>query len=311
MRAPATAPPDEWPLITESGLQAGLPFFTKHKTMPQSSWILLAAALFAAMGVWVKIAADFFNTMELVFFRSIVGLPLLVAAARLMKARLRTSNFGAHCMRALAGFVSLYLFFYALPLLDLATAMALLQTSPLFFISFTAFFLREKIPPLMIAALLVAFVGMLLALQPAITHDWRGGAAAAGAGLAAGMAYFNIRRLGVLQEGGIRTVFYFTLISATISGMWLALNGDLQMPTGKETWFALLIGITACGGQLALTRALHHGKPANVSVLMYSGIVISGAVEYAIWQTAPTAVGMAGIALIIGGGVFALVRRGD
>ncbi len=319
-RAPETALPDEWPPTTESGLQAGLPLFSdratianrkpQQPTMPHSLWILLAVILFTAMGVCVKIAGDYFSTMEMVFYRCAVGLPLLLLAARLTKTRLRTSHFKAHCWRAASGFVSLFLFFYALPLLDLATATALLQTSPLFFIAFTAMFMREKISPPMLFALFAAFCGMLLALQPLLDGEWRGGLAAAAAGMGAGAAYFNIRRLGVLREGGIRTVFYFTLISALLSGAWLLFSGGFSASPGAGgAPFALMTGLTACGGQLALTRGLHYGKPANVSVLMYSGIVFSGIAEYAIWQNAPNAAGFAGIALIIGGGVFALARR--
>ena len=43
----------------------------------QALWMVLAAFLFASMGVCVKIASQWFSAAELVFYRGLIGMGLL------------------------------------------------------------------------------------------------------------------------------------------------------------------------------------------------------------------------------------------
>lgn len=259
------------------------------------------------MGVFVKFAAPLFNTLELVFYRSILGCVFTLAAAKLWRKTLLTKNFRVHLRRSGAGFVSLALFFYALPKLHMSAAMALLQTSPLFLAALAAVFLREKINPPLAAALAAGFAGMLLVLRPAgMEENWLPGLAAAASGAAAGVAYFNIRRLGLLNEGGIRTVFYFAAVSTILSAALIAAGGEFSPVNLTGALLLLAVGITATAGQFALTRGLHYGRAAVASALMYAGVVFAGIFDYIFWGGIPDAAAWAGIALIIGGGIGAV-----
>lgn len=268
---------------------------------------MLAGLLFGVMGVCVKFASEHFTAMELVFYRSALGCALAFAVARLWRRTLPTQNFRAHCARAAAGFTSLFLFFYALPKLHLSTSMALLQTSPLFFALMVAVFMRERPSTALLCALVVSFCGMLLVLRPDMDREQLvAGAAAAGSGAAAGCAYFNIRRLGILNEGGIRTVFYFTAISTVLSGLILAAGGQMSPISSTGAMWLIAIGITATAGQFTLTRGLHYGESFSASALMYSSVIFAGALDYAVWGNALGLLSWCGIALIVGGGVGAV-----
>lgn len=275
----------------------------------QSLWIVLAGALFAVMGCNVKYAAAHMTTLEMVFYRSLIGCVMVAAFARFRLKTLRTSNFAVHVSRSVFGFLSLLLFFYAIPRVNLSTAMALLQTSPLFLALLSFILLRERPEKALVAALLTSFCGMLFVLRPqSDLQELSGGVAAAVSGFTAGCAYYNIRRLGFLQEGGIRTVFYFTLLCTVFAGAGLLiLNNSTPFSLEKAGW-AIAIAITATFGQLALTRGLHYGKTVISSALMYVSILFSGILDYALWRALPDGWGWLGIALIIGGSV-AVLRR--
>lgn len=273
----------------------------------QPLWLIFAAFLFGAMSVFVNLASAHMGTIEMVFYRSAIGIMIVLAAARLRRRTLATPNLRVHFWRSLAGFVSLTLFFYALPKLPLSSSMALLQTSPLFFAALTAAFLRERFTPGLVAALAASFCGMLLILRPgADDGELYAGMAALGAGAAAGCAYFNIRRLGILNEGGIRTVFYFALLSAILSLALIVPTGGFSTLTETGAAWALAIGVTATLGQFALTQGLHSVSPPAASSLMYIGIVFAGIFDYALWGGTPDAVAWAGIALISGSGIAAV-----
>ena len=273
----------------------------------QSLWIVASAACFAAMGVFVKLGAERFGVLELVFYRSLFPALALAAVARWRRHALRTGHFAAHLRRGLAGFAALSLFFFAIPRLALSTAQALQLTSPLFLAGIAAFLLREKITPAPAIALLSGFGGMLFVLRPGLSPDQLLGAAAGlGSGFFSGVAYFNIRRLGQMNEGGLRTVFYFSAISAVLGLALVLAYGEFSPITFIGAAILLAMGLTATMGQLTLTRALHHGHSAVVSSLMYSSVIFCGALDYAFWRSAPQPADWIGIALIIFGGAFAL-----
>src|SRR5512138_1275539 len=112
----------------------------------KSSWMLVAAALFALMGVLVKHASAHFSPAELVFYRSAFGLAAIWAVVavshRRLLAPLATPHLRSHFWRGVSGFAALVLFFYALARLPLATAVTLNYTAPLFLAALSAWWLR-------------------------------------------------------------------------------------------------------------------------------------------------------------------------
>lgn len=106
-----------------------------------SLWMLLAALGFALMGALVKLGATKFSSSELVFYRSLFGLITVSLYLRSQKLSLATPVLFKQMSRALVGFASLVLFFYAIAHLPLATAMTLNYTSPLFLALLSPFFI--------------------------------------------------------------------------------------------------------------------------------------------------------------------------
>ena len=95
-----------------------------------SSWMLVAGALFAAMGVFAKLLAGQFTGAELSLYRSLVGL-IAVGAFVIWKRQSLATPFGkGHFWRGLTGTISLIGYFYAMTKLPLATAITLNYTSP-------------------------------------------------------------------------------------------------------------------------------------------------------------------------------------
>ena len=91
----------------------------------QALWMVLAAFLFASMGVCVKMGSGYFNPAELVFYRGVIGMGLLWGIARATGVPLRTQYPGMHAWRSTIGVAALGAWFYAIAHLPLATAMTL------------------------------------------------------------------------------------------------------------------------------------------------------------------------------------------
>jgi S-adenosylmethionine uptake transporter len=271
----------------------------------QSLWMVVASILFAAMGVCVKLAADTFSAPEIVFYRSVISLALMFLLVRLHRIPLATPYWRNQLFRGASGFVSLLLFFYAIALLPLATAVTLNYTSPLFLALYFAAFAGMRLRPGMIAALMIGFVGVVALLRPTLASEqFAGGLIALGSGIISGLAYFNVRELGTRGEPEARTVFYFALFSSLCGGLWMLLY-EFHPVDLRGGLLLFGVGAFATLAQLAMTRAYKHGKPIVTASLAYTTIIFASLFGIALWGEVLSLSAWLGIGLIIVSGITA------
>ncbi len=245
----------------------------------KSSWMLVAAFLFALMGALVKFASLRFSAPELVFYRSVFGLVsiyvVILLTSRQWLAPLVTRHAASHAKRGLSGFVALVMFFHAIAHLPLPTAITLNYTSPLFLAVMTAWWLKERHGRGLLAAVLIGFVGVVMLLRP----GWSGQNLTDGmigllSGVLAAVAYLNVRALGKQGEPDWRVVFYFALMSTLGGALWMAWTG-FTVPRLNDLPLLLAMGATATAAQLAMTRAYRLGDTLAVGALAYATVGFS------------------------------------
>ncbi|NOU24657.1 MAG: DMT family transporter [Methylotenera sp.] len=268
--------------------------------------MLVAALGFAIMGALVKIGAQKFSSAELVFYRSIFGLIVIWLFIFARKLPLATPFIGKQISRALVGFASLVLFFYAIAHLPLATAITLNYTSPLFLALFTPFLLHEKPKKIIFIGLLIGFVGVSLLLKPSFhSADWLAGSMGLLSGIGAAFAYIHVKQLGKLNEPDWRTVFYFTLISSLGAGVWM-LYDHFNVIEWCDLPLLLGLGVSATIAQLAMTRAYRTGNTLVVGSLAYVTVVLASLFGILWWNEHLSLDAWLAIALIILSGVISV-----
>ena len=179
--------------------------------------MLLAGAAFALMGVLVKLGAQWFSSHELVFYRSLVALAVLLLAIAPRRGGGRHfmgAHTALHLRRGLIGFLALATFFYAVAHLPLSVAITLNYASPLFLALLMPWQLKERPGRAQYATVAVGFVGVALLLRPwdSAPNDLLAGLVGLVSGVLAAFAYIHVRRLGRLGEPEWRTVFWFALV---------------------------------------------------------------------------------------------------
>ena len=176
-----------------------------------SLWMLAAGLLFGCMGVFVKLGAVYFSHIELVFYRSFFGLLLVYGIMRIQRVSLVTHCWRTHLWRGLSGSIALGLFFYCITVLPLATAVTLNYTAPLFLTLLTMLVFKDRLQLPLTIAIALGFCGVVLLLHPTMQREQLlSGLLGLASGFLAGIAYINVRQLGILGEPALRTVFYFT-----------------------------------------------------------------------------------------------------
>lgn len=294
----------------------------------QALWMVLAALLFASMGVCVKLASDWFTSAELVFWRGVIGIVFLWLLARRQGVSLATRYPGMHAWRSLVGVVSLGAWFYAIAGMPLATAMTLNYMSSVWI---AAFLIGGTLlawmpvprrdgsvprPPLqapLVLTILAGFGGVVLMLRPTVGAN-QGFAGLMGllSGMTAAFAYMQVIALSRIGEPETRTVFYFALGSLLAGGLAMLVTGISPWNWGHALWL-LPVGLLAALGQLCMTRAYATAKtPAATLVvanLQYSGIVFAAFYSLIVFNDKIDGLGWAGMALIVASGIAATVLR--
>jgi len=271
-------------------------------TAMNALWMLVAALLFSLMGVGVKLAGQHYSVAEIVFYRSLIGVTALFALARWRGLSVATPLAARHLWRSLTGTCALALFFYAVTVLPLGTAMTLNYTSPLFLAAMllgAAARARRAVDWKLVAAILAGFAGVVLILQPSFTQE-QGVAAVAGliSGVLSAAAYWHVRELGRLGEPEWRTVFYFSLAGTVFGGLAM-LIGTTAAHSTRGVLLLAGVGLSALLAQLAMTRAYARGHALTTANLQYSAVVFATLLGIVIFGDRIPAGGWIGIAIII------------
>jgi S-adenosylmethionine uptake transporter len=279
--------------------------------------IMAASALFALMGLCVKLASAHYGAGEIVLYRSLIGLVLMGGALRLRGVSLRTAVPGMHFWRSACGTAGLCLWFYSLSALPLATAMTLNYMSSVWI----ALFLiggavlagneRSGLDGRLIAAVLAGFAGVAMVLRPTIEQNqaWHGVIGLL-SGLVSAMAYLQVTALGRAGEPSERVVFYFSVGGCIAGALLTLLMGGPHAHTTQGLLLLAAIGLLATAAQWLMTRAYATGATLGIAALQYLGIVYSFLLGVWLFKDAVTALALGGMALIIAAGVAATLLSG-
>ena len=238
---------------------------------------------------------------EIVLFRALVS--LIVCYVMVRKAGLKPwgNNKRDLILRGLTGTIALIMYFYTLQHMPLASAVTLIQLSPIFTITIAGFMLRE--PPRAIQWLFfaVSFAGVVMVKG----FDPRVSVTDAGLGVAAaffaGLAYNFIRKLKN-RDHPLVVVLYFPLVTVPIVGLYSLTN---WVQPGLTDWLILIgIGLVTTVAQIYMTKAYQSDRAANVSNYSYLQVVLGILVGLFIFNESIDVLGMTGILLIVVGVVL-------
>ncbi|MFB0936151.1 MAG: DMT family transporter, partial [Propionivibrio sp.] len=137
----------------------------------QSLWMIIASFFFACMGVCVKLASTQYSAAEIVFYRSFINLLFLLVLVKARGIPVKTPLWRLHVLRSGSGCVSLMLYFYAISMLPLASAVTLSYTSPLFLAVYLVLLGKARLRGGMMFALVLGFLGVILLLRPSFQVD--------------------------------------------------------------------------------------------------------------------------------------------
>jgi len=271
--------------------------------------MLLASAMFAIMGSFVKLGVDHGGTLpQIILFRGLPSVILLLAWARAGRHSIVPTSWKLHLWRNVAGVTSMWLGFYAVSSLPLATATSLNYTAPLFIACWMLGWGGAQRDPVRIAAVAVGFFGVVAVLRPSIGEDqWLAALAGLCAGAMSAVAMMQIRQLGRIGEPEWRTVLFFSVGVCLSSCVGLGVAG---WGSADLIGYLALLGVGTAGmvGQLAMTRAFGHGSALLTAALQYTTIIFAALIGMGFWGDSLDGIAWAGMGMIICAGLLSVWR---
>lgn len=284
-----------------------LPALSTNPIILGALFILLGEALLGVMGGIIKHLSDDLSTQQVVFFRNIAGLIMLLPIlVRTGFAELKTKRFHWHFMRAAVGLSAMYCYFFVLARMPLAEAFLVKLTSPFFMPIIAYIWLKESIGPNTRWAIIIGFIGAAFILRPGTdSFSYFAIIGFIGAALAA-LAKVTIRKMGN-TESSVAIVFYFGLISAIISAP-PAIYAWQEVPDYAWGWIVTL-GAVATLGQLALTQAYRIAPTGKIGIYVYSSVIYGAAMGWIFWDEIPLWSTWLGSAFIIAAGLINIRKK--
>ena len=266
-------------------------------------FIILSAFSFAVMGALVRLSGDI-PFIEKTFFRNFVS--LIISSAILLRqiihdgkdsVKIPQKAYKFLLLRVCAGTIGIFCNFYAIDHLILSDAAILNKMAPFFTLIFSFILLKERIKPVSLACISLAFAGAILVVKPGFnfTQTLPALCGLLG-GLGAGLAYAAIRKLSLMKCSGNIIVFSFSAFSLVCALPYIPHYVPI---TTKQLLILLGSGFAAAGGQFGITAAYYNAPASKISIFDFSQIIFSAALGFIFFNQIPDVLSFAGYSVII------------
>lgn len=264
--------------------------------------MLVAGVFFTLMNIGVKYLENI-PAIEIVFFRSLVSLLISAIMIKQMGISFLGNNKLILFLRGFFGVIALSLYFYTLQKLPFASAVTIMQLSPIFTTILAIFILKEVVKPPQWLFFLVSFVGVALikGFNPDIPLKYF--MLALLSSFLSALAYNMIRKLKD-SDHPIVVVFYFPLVALPFAGI-LSYFHWVQ-PNWQELLILLGIGAATQIAQVNMTKAMQMEELGKVSIVRYLTVIYAIFIGAVFFKESYSWITLFGMGLVVGGVILNL-----
>lgn len=271
--------------------------------------MMLAMLLFIVMDAVAKwLVSSDMSAIQVIAVRSwlMIVMILVILGLRGELSELATRHPGRHLLRGFIGFFAPFAFFTALKSLPLADATVVFFSSTFVLTALSALILKERVGVHRWSAVVIGFVGVLIAMNP------RGGGnfSAYLLVLCATVCYSLLFIFGkqlTRQDSVISLVFSMQigtglLATAMLPWVWVPISQEVF-------WQLLLMAVIALVAHFVFTAAFARAEVSALAPFEYTALVWATILGYVIWREIPSAEVWTGAVIIIGCGLYVIHRE--
>ena len=283
---------------------------------------MLSSAFISALnGAIAKVLGEDLSALEIVFFRNIIGVLIILATIRHTPTTLPGGKIHLLLLRGVFGFAAMILFFYTITEIPLGEAITLNKTSPLFVAILAFFLMNERLNVYSVTALFVGFAGVVFIAKPSgMVMGYEHFLGLLG-GFFAACAYATIKRIRDIYDARLIVLSFVGMGSLLplilfISALFVKppealafLFPHFTLPFSMKVWLLiLLMALISTLSQWLLTKAYSLGKAGVVGAVSYTNIPFAVGFGVMLGDPVPDLWVWVGIAMIVGAGL--LLKKG-
>jgi len=297
------------------------------------AFILLGMVAISINDMAIKFLSGDYPLHQMVFTRSFIGIMFSLILVHLEGGFriLKTDRPGLHTLRAMLIVVANLSYFTALAVMPLAEATAVFFVAPLMITLLSIPLLGEKVGRMRFGAVGVGLIGVVIMTRPWETGETRTislwiYALPVLAAFTYALTNVLTRVLGVASKASAMAVYIQAGFVVVSLGFW-GVAGDGRYaagqtneslifllrawvwPEGNDIWFFLGLGVNSAIIGYCLGQAYRIADAATVSPFEYVGLPLAILWGWVVWGELPMLSGWGGIALILGAGLFVILRE--
>jgi drug/metabolite transporter (DMT)-like permease len=263
--------------------------------------------VFSGVSALIKTLGQDVPSAEMVFFRCLFGLIVIVPfVARDGLKVFRTARPDLHMVRVVCAVIGMNCGFYAMTHLELATAVALGYTRPLFMIVLAVMFLGEVVRWRRGLATFVGFLGVLIILRPTDVPIGLPAVAALISALAVAGAMSVVRQQAAV-DGPATIMVWFGTGTALLTAIPAAFVWEA--PQSSQWVLLVAIGVCASVGQYMMIKAFTYGEATVMNPIDYLQILLAAAMGFWLFKEVPSIWTGVGAIVIIVSTLYILLRE--
>ena len=227
-------------------------------------WMTGAMLSFTLMAISGRSLADKLDTFEIMTYRSLIGIVIVLAVAFYAGTwrQFSTQRLGLHLVRNLFHFAGQNLWFFALIYVPLSQMFVFEFSSPLWVAIFAPLILSERLTLTRFFAATIGFFGILVVVRPDFSN--LPPELIAAALCAIGFAGATITTKLLTRTETITCILFWLVALQAMFGFIMAgYDGQIDVPQGTEWGWLTLIGVCGLCAHFCITSALQLA-PATV-----------------------------------------------
>ena len=262
-------------------------------------------------GVIVKIIADEVSLSMTLWFRFVLSLPLLFAAAYWQNglSAYRIKAKGTLVIRIILGLAGISLWFISMRTLPIGLATALVLSSTIYVAMASPLFLKEHVGIYRWSAVIIGILGVFIiadifgaSFNAAIIFPILASMASAG-------LQITLRKLG-RSDAPASVASWYNFAGFIVISLWLiSMPEKIEFPP-THLWFHLIaLGVIGALLQLSFTSSYHYIDAVIVSTLRYLQVPLAMLLGYFMFSEIPTITQAIGIAMIVSASIVIVIRE--
>jgi S-adenosylmethionine uptake transporter len=292
----------------------------RHQFAASGVALMVASVVIAPMiDVFSKLATATVPAAEITLGRFIVQaalmLPFAMMRGRVFSRSLKLASL--HMLRGLILTIGMIAFVFALKSMPIADAIAIFFVEPAILTLMSGVFLREEIGWKKITACATGFAGSLLVIQPSFSQFGLVSLLPVVTAFTVATFILLTRALAHVEDPwSMQFQSSFWAIGIAVVILWLGEGTgsaiiDPVMPDGRSLIYMGCVGIAAAVSGILGAYAYRAAPASILAPLQYFEIVSASVVAYFVFGDFPDALKWLGILIIIGSGVFIIVKGGE